>query len=123
VRRKAVWLLLLVGCAPDYAGFEVESVGPPEDGVSIANDRFGLRVGLVAFIYGRPRSSTAQLFESSDSVALVSRNDGVVQVLPHTEEWKWILVGRSGGTTCIEVRIDGYSEECIETIVREGGER
>lgn len=119
MKRWALFVVALaVGCAPDYGGLAVEI-----EGVSLAGDyvdarRVNLVVGHVVRIHARPRSLTSKSYENPDRFELAPANPDILRTYRDAEDWRWVLVARATGTTCVEVRIDGREEECIEVSIQ-----
>ena len=110
--------LLLTACAPDYGGLAIEIEGVALAGDYVESRRVNLVLGHVVRVHARPRSLTSQVYENPARFELVSAAPEVARVYRDAEDWRWVLVGRQQGDTCIEVRIDGKEQECLEIRVQ-----
>lgn len=117
-RIAAVLALMLTACAPDYGGLAIEIEGVALAGNYVESRKINLVLGHVVRVHARPRSLTSQVYEDPGRFELVSASRDVARVYRDAEDWRWVLVGRADGTTCIEVRIDGKKEECLEIRVQ-----
>lgn len=117
-RLGAVLALMLTACAPDYGGLAIEIEGVALAGDYVESRRINLVLGHVIRVHARPRSLTSQVYEDPGRFELLSASPDVARVYRDPEDWRWVLVGRGGGNTCIEVRIDGKREECLEIRVQ-----
>ncbi len=119
MRRLAVGVaLLLTACAPDYGGLALEIEGVALAGDYVESRRVNLVLGHVVRVHARPRSLTSKVYEDPTRFEMVSAAPEIARVYRDAEDWRWVLVGRSVGETCIEVRIDGNREECLEIQVQ-----
>jgi hypothetical protein len=119
MRRLAVGVaLLLTACAPDYGGLALEIEGVALAGDYVESRRVQLGLGHVVRVHARPRSLTSKVYEDPARFEMVSAAPEIARVYRDAEDWRWVLVGRSVGETCIEVRIDGNREECLEIQVQ-----
>lgn len=110
--------LLLGACGPDYGGLAVEVEGTTLPGNYVEPHRMSLVVGHVVRVHVRPRSLSSRSYESPSRFELSSADPDVARVYRDPEDWRWVLVGRSVGTTCVEVFIDGRKEDCVELVVQ-----
>lgn len=117
-RFAAVLALMLTACAPDYGGLAIEIEGVALAGDYVESRRINLVLGHVVRVHARPRSLTSQVYEDPGRFEMVSASPEVARVYRDAEDWRWVLVGRADGNTCIEVRIDGKQEECLEIRVQ-----
>jgi len=117
-RLGAVLALMLTACAPDYGGLAIEIEGVALSGDYVESRGINLVLGHVIRVHARPRSLTSQVYEDPGRFELGSASPEVARVYRDPEDWRWVLVGRSSGDTCIEVRIDGKREECLEIRVQ-----
>ena len=122
--RRSVALLAFVlsACGPDYGGLAIEVEGVALPGDVVDSRRVGLVLGHVVRVHARPRSLSSQVYEDPNRFDLASADEDIGRVYRDAEDWRWVIVARSVGTTCIEVRIDGRKEECVElTVEAEAG--
>ncbi len=117
-RLAAVVALMLTACAPDYGGLAIEIEGVALAGDYVESRRINLVLGHVIRVHARPRSLTSQVYEDPGRFELATAAPDLVRVYRDAEDWRWVLVGRGSGNTCIEVRIDGKREECLEIRVQ-----
>lgn len=122
VLSAAVLALALPGCAPDYGGLAIEIEGAALAGDYVEPKRLSLVLGHVVRVHARPRSLTSKVFEDPNRFELVSADPEIARTYRDPEDWRWVLVARSVGTTCIEVLVDNITQECVEiTIQTEAG--
>lgn len=114
----AVVALMLTACAPDYGGLAIEIEGVALAGDHVESRQINLVLGHVVRVHARPRSLTSKVYEDPARFELGSASPDVARVYRDREDWRWVLVGRGVGNTCIEVRIDGKRAECLEIRVR-----
>ena len=117
-RLVAAVALMLTACAPDYGGLAIEIEGVALAGDYVESRRINLVLGHVVRVHARPRSLTSKVYEDSGRFEMVSASPDIARVYRDPEDWRWVIVGRSDGETCIEVRIDGKREECLEIQVQ-----
>jgi hypothetical protein len=113
--------LASTGCQPSYNGIAIEPVSTPPTSVTVRPHLFELPVGVAVAISVRPRSSSHEPYASNARVELVSLDRNVFDVKRRDDRREFVLVGVAPGETCVEVRIDGVPEECIDAIVRPQG--
>jgi hypothetical protein len=116
-----VLLLASSACQPSYAGLSIEPVSIPPTSVTVRSHLFELPVGVAVVISVRPRSSSQEPYASSAWIELVSLDRSVFEVKRRDDPREFVLVGVAPGETCVEVRIDGVPEECIDAVVRPQG--
>ena len=114
----SVLLLSLAACQPKYDGLIIEPVSTPPTSVTVRPFLFELPVGVAVVISVRPRSSGFEHYDSNTRVELVSLDRSVFNVQRREKDREFVLVGVSPGETCVEVRVDGVPQECIEAVVR-----
>lgn len=117
----AAMLLSLGACQPQYAGLSIEPVSTPPTTVTVRPHLIELPVGVAVVIAVRPRSSSSEFYSSSTRVDLVSLDRSVFNTQRREDPREFVLVGVAPGETCVEVRIDGAPEECIDVVVRAQG--
>ena len=113
--RACLVTVLLVGtaCSTDYAGLEIvadDELGP---GTVVDLRRVQIPEGRAIRVHARPRSSTARTFDDPEELLLRAENPDILRVFSDPEDWRWVLVGRATGPTCIEVVLGGVVEDCI----------
>jgi hypothetical protein len=113
--------LASVACQPNYAGISIEPVSTPPTSVTVRPHLFELPVGVAVAISVRPRSSSNEPYHSNARVELVSLDRNIFDVKRRDDAREFVLVGVAPGETCVEVRIDGVPEECIDAVVRPQG--
>lgn len=106
--------LMLAGCGADYGGLAIEIEGSTLAGDYVESRRMNLVLGHVVRVHARPRSLSAVVYEDSARFELSPADPTIVRTYRDPEEWRWVIVARGVGTSCIEVVIDGKVEECIE---------
>lgn len=116
-RRAVVLALSLTGCAPDYGGLAIEVDGATLAGDFVEPRRINLVLGHVVRVHARPRSLSSQVYEDPSRFELGSADLDIARTYRDPEDWRWVLVARSVGVTCIEVRVDDAKQECIELSV------
>jgi hypothetical protein len=122
LKRAALFVLALAGCGPDYGGLAIEVEGVALPGDVVDSHRVSLVLGHVVRVHARPRSLTSQVYEDPNRFDLASADEDIGRVYRDADNWRWVIVARSVGTTCVEVRIDGRKEECVElTVEAEAG--
>lgn len=122
MKRAALFVLALAGCGPDYGGLAIEVEGVALPGDVVDSHRVSLVLGHVVRVHARPRSLTSQVYEDPNRFDLASADEDIGRVYRDADNWRWVIVARSVGTTCVEVRIDGRKEECVElTVEAEAG--
>jgi hypothetical protein len=104
-------------CSTDYAGLEILADDELEPGTVIDLRRVQLPEGRAIRVHARPRSSTARVFDDPEELLLRAENPEVLRIFGDPEDWRWVLVGRAAGRTCIEVVLGGVVEDCIEARV------
>ena len=118
---KRIGLLLaatLMGCAPDYGGLAMEVEGVALAGDFVEPHRISLVLGHVVRVHARPRSLSSQVYEAPSRFELVASDPDIARTYRDPEDWRWVLVARDVGTTCIEVRIDDAKQDCVEITVQ-----
>ncbi len=119
MRRAAGLLaLLLGGCGPDYGGLAIEVEGVALAGDFVESRRINLVLGHAVRVHARPRSLTSQVYEDPTRFDLISADTDIARTYRDPEDWRWVLVARSVGITCIEVRVDNAKQECVELTVQ-----
>ncbi|MCR9162800.1 MAG: hypothetical protein ACE37F_02465 [Nannocystaceae bacterium] len=113
-RAGALLALCLAACGPDYGGLAIEVEGAALPGDAVEPRRVSLVLGHVVRVHARPRSLSAQVYEDPKRFDLASADETIGRVYRDAEDWRWVIVARSVGTTCLEVLIDGRREECVE---------
>jgi hypothetical protein len=124
MRHKTLGLVLLLAmaaCQPNYNGLAIEPVSTPPTSVTVRPHLFELPVGVAVAISVKPRSSSQEPYHSSARVELVSLDRNVFDVKRRDDPREFVLIGVAPGETCVEVRIDGVAEECIDAVVRPQG--
>lgn len=111
-------LLMVTACKADYGGLAIEVDGSALPGDDIESTRLRIVRGHAVRVHARPRSLSAETYDDSRRVQLHAASDDVARVYRDPDVWRWVIVGRAVGQTCIEVIIDGAVEECIEITVR-----
>jgi hypothetical protein len=109
--------LVLAGCAPDYAGLEVEIESDLSGDGRVSDAQIQLTLGSAVMIRARPRSANHLTFDEPNEAELRPVHDDLMRVYPAEEDWRWILVARGEGKTCLEVVVSGIREDCIDTRV------
>lgn len=113
----AVGLLTAVattGCSSQYADLEVRIEGAAPDGSVVRHDQVRLEEGVALRVHARPRSASPQEYEEPDAVELRGLDAEILQAFRDAEEdWRWVLVARGAGETCLEVIVEGVVEDCI----------
>jgi len=117
-RAAALLLATLCACAPDYGGLAIEVEGVALAGDYVESRRINLVLGHAVRVHARPRSLTSKVYEDPSRFELVSVDPDIARTYRDPEDWRWVLVARSTGITCIEVRIDNAKQECIEFTVK-----
>lgn len=107
----------LAGCQPHLGYLEIEVKSSPPLPVSIHNHSFEVPVGVAVLIHVEPVSDNINNYVATDSVELTSQKSSVLDVEPGPDDRTFVLVGASPGDTCVEVYINGASEECIPATV------
>ena len=114
--------LLAAGCGPDYGGLAIEIEGSSLAGDFVQARRMNLVLGHVVRVHARPRSLTSAVYEDAARFELSSADATIVRIFGDPQEWRWVIVARQTGVSCIEVLIDGKVEECVEVkIAAEAG--
>ena len=123
MKRFALLLVAaLFGCGPDYGGLAIEVEGVALAGDYVEARRVSLVLGHVVRVHARPRSLSSRVYEDASRFELVPSDPSIARAYRDPEDWRWVLVARDVGTTCIEVRIDDEKQECLEiTIQAEAG--
>ena len=123
MRRRLATMLLpgvlaLGGCGSQYADLEVRIEGAAPSGSVVRFDQVRMEEGVALRVHARPRSGTPQEFEDPDAVDLRAMDPEVLQAFRDAEDdWRWVLVARGAGETCLEVIVEGVVEDCIPTTV------
>ena len=120
MRRLGSLLLVanITACAPDYGGLAIEVEGVALAGDYVESHRVSLVLGHVVRVHARPRSLSSQVYEAPSRFELVSSDPDIARTYRDPDDWRWVLVARDVGTTCIEVRIDNEKQECVEITVQ-----
>ena len=115
--RRYLLAGLLIGCAPDYAGLEVDVESDLSGEGRVSDGEIQLTLGNAVLIRARPRSANHLAFDEPNEAELRTVHDDVLRVYPTEQDWRWILVARGEGRTCLEVVIAGIPQDCIESRV------
>ncbi len=114
--------LASTACAPDYGGLAIEIEGVALAGDFVEPRRVSLVLGHVVRVHARPRSLTSNVYEDPGRFELAPADPEIARIYRDPEDWRWVLVARAVGTTCIEVQIDNRKQECVEfTVQAEAG--
>gem|GEM_PF-2015591 len=105
------------GCA-DYSGLAFEADGPVPEGAALEADRIVLQTGATLRILARPKSRTSVVYEDPAALELFPVEPDIVSAFPDAvDPWRWILVARASGETCLEVVVEESLEDCLPVFV------
>ena len=110
-------LALLMGCQPEFESVTFDPLSTPPVPTVVRSYEIEVPVGIAVAVEARPRSSNATDYDSSDSFALISEDKSVLEVKPTPRRDEWVFVGVAAGSTCVQVRINGDTEDCIPATV------
>ncbi|MDJ0761900.1 MAG: hypothetical protein QNJ97_02835 [Myxococcota bacterium] len=111
-------LILLAGCGPEFDTLEITPIEPPPVSVSISGEGPIIMPAEMALAVSvRPISGNDKDYDGYDGVDLSSKDEAIFAVAPTNAGRVFILMGIAVGTTCMEVRINGKKEACIDVQV------
>ena len=111
-----IGIVVALGCTgcTAYGGLAWEPDGPVPDGAALESDRIVLPVGSTLRIFARLESRTSVVYEDPEALELVAVDPEIVSVLPDAvEPWRWVLIGRARGDSCLDIVDDGEPEDCL----------
>lgn len=114
--RLLIGIAVALGCTActDYGGLAWDADGPVPDGAALEPDRIVLPVGTTLRIVARPKSRTSVAYDDPEGLELVAVDPEIVSVLPDAvEPWRWVLIGRARGDSCLDIVVDGELEDCL----------
>lgn len=113
--KRALLTLLAtaaVGCAPQYRAITFQLRSQPPHPVQLDDEQIEISVGVAASVRAVLHSST--MIEYVDEPLDLDSQDGdVLQVVPGSGTYNFVLIGIREGETCIEVEVDFEVQECI----------
>ena len=114
----ALAALMLMACVRDekYDGLSFDIQSSPPVPVSVEGDRIELVAGIAVKVEVRPRSA-GRSYSRNDQVSLRADDDSIFEVYGAEDPREFVLVGLREGESCLEVRINGRMEDCIEVRV------
>jgi hypothetical protein len=111
--------VLLCGCAQEekrYSGLEFELSSAPPATVAVQPRHIGLPAGIAVKVSMRIQSSELP-FERHDALVLRARDPEVLELFSAGDDRQIFFAGNDPGTTCLEVRVNGVLEDCIDVSV------
>lgn len=118
-RALAALAVCTLACSPAFGTVEFESVSTPPVNVTVRGFFIEMPAGIAAVVRATPLSDSATDYDSGHRVDLISQDRDVFRVERRPSRREFVFVGINPGSTCVEVRIDGRPEDCIEVEITE----
>ena len=114
----AGFALAAAACSPSYGTVEFYAVSTPPVGVTVRSFFIELPAGVAAVVRAAPDSENNNPYEDY-KMDLFARDHDILTVERRPSRREFVLIGNNPGTTCLEVIIDGRTEDCIDVEVTE----
>ncbi|MCP4601119.1 MAG: hypothetical protein GY847_11445 [Proteobacteria bacterium] len=122
IEITSLFVVLLIaalfgGCKPEYEQLSISPRTSPPSFVDVRSEPILLTAGAATLVEVDPISAKRKDYEDDTVVELDSLNQNIFDVRSSIEAGEFVLIGVAPGTTCMQVRIDGHFEECINVQV------
>ncbi len=106
-----------LGCQPDFGVLEFDPISTPPTSIQLRSFLIEIPAGVAVVVEAKPISRNDVVYGSDTRVDLISQDRDVLVVQRRSDRRQFALVGVAPGETCVEVFIDGRSEDCIDAVV------
>lgn len=120
MRRIVLCALLFAApaaCAPSYGAIDIEPISTPPVSVTVRDFLIEMPAGIAVVVQVSPRSDNQNEYDDTYKVDLISQDREIFNVYRREDRREFVLVGVAEGDTCVEVRIDGSPQDCIEVTI------